>query len=213
MVGISLLFAVSSPAEDIKFKVTKVSGTKAIVQFSGAPDSVKPGKIYSVTMEQDRKSNSEVGRDHLLSLQTSYNNLTKKQAGVSTNSSTTVLGFGMGWNMVNYEMMLVLGISTLKYESISTSSSFQEFSFDWNFAPNDLQNDSVPAFRAAISNTTGSGSISLRTLPGFVYKSFAFSPSWAVVPGVFYQIDSTTTSGVLAQTTGIILSVGISNYF
>ena len=102
LIGIVLLLAVSSHADDLKFRVNKVSGTKAIVEFSEAPVTLELGKTYSVAGKKTQSEESNSGREHLLSIQTSFNSLTKTQSGVSANSSTSVFGFVIGWNMINY---------------------------------------------------------------------------------------------------------------
>lgn len=205
-------------AEDLQFKITKVGGNKAVVEINGGDAaSVKVGKSYSVsTGEQSHLGTTApiaAGRNHLLSLETSYDNVTIKQSSTSYTATSTNVAAGFGWNMINYELLISLGMLSAKSGGVTTSASGLGLAFDWNFKPNKLGNDVIPAIRVGASSLSGSGASTTKFLPGFAYKLFILNPSWAITPVISYEIVNSTESGVSTQTTGILVTIGISNYF
>lgn len=212
----SLILAATTASAD-QFKVEKVKGNKAVIDFSGS--YLSPGKTYTFSGGGgDSQEYSAAGeRGHLIGGSFEWSSLTAAAGGSSGSSSasTITLNTRFGWNLGSVEFG-----PAFQYNSVSNPSSsiYALGAFgDYNFTPNKSGVSSVFGVGGELdfgsqAQTDASASVLDVYVSGF-FKWFPTANPFCLRGDLGYVYDkySYSTSSLTKQ--GLDIRAGIAEYF
>lgn len=223
---------ISSAAMAQQFKVEKVKGNKAVIEFSGG--GLTQGHTYNVSQPGDeelgsspRKSGGGTGsRQYVVSGSFSFGSGTTSTSTTisnvtsTTSSNTTSMNFvgRFGWNMGTFELgPLVAYTKDTTSTNDSSTMSFGAFG-DYNFTPNRPGESTIFALTAEgmyASNSTNSvNSSGMGLFAGGSLKWFGLTDSTAVRFDLGYNYQKLDSgSGTNATLQGFVGRAGIATYF
>lgn len=199
-----------------EFKVEKVKGNKAIIEYSGG--FLGPGHTYSFSSSSKAEDHfSPVGeRHHLVGLGASFSSLAEAAGGAAGNSNTTMsLNSRFGWNLETMEFGPILQYSST---SAPSSSTYSAGAFgDYNFTANRPGVDGIFGVGAQVdvgSQSSTTNATIMEILPSGFYKWFPTANPFCFRFDVGYLYEKTSyTGGSSLTTAGFEVKAGITEYF
>ncbi len=220
-VGFTAL-GLTSVASAQQAKVVKVSGKKAIVQF---PDDARPRVGQMIDLgggDGESSGGGGGGSDSRATIIGGSAELSNQSTSGSTSSTTN---FGVtaryGWNAGDMEYG---GLGTLSYTS-ATGSSARIIEaggfFDYNLVANTPGTELVYGLGAegkfgSLSSTVGNAEVTGTVMTfqgGGQLKWFPLGNSVAIRGDAVYRYASTSSGGVSANTSGLVVKGGFYIYF
>lgn len=206
------------PALGQQFRVQKVKGNKAVIEFSG--QQLTPGRSYSIG-----KTSSGTGtgsRDYLIGGSLNFNSGTYQTSVLNGSSPHKDLNISarFGWNFGDYEVGPLLS-----YRNIDSDYSGAHYStlaggafFDYNMTPNrsgetHLFGGFVEGVFGTTSATNGASSSAMEFFFGGFFKWFGLGNNMALRGDLGYDYYKATASGVSGTLQGFVIRGTIATYF
>lgn len=209
----------ATPANAQSFKVLKVKGNKAIIQFSRG-ETLEKGESYSVSGEGPSESGSSGGaRGKTVSFSSDlFTGSTSSGNGASSSRTSFDVAGRYGWNDGMMEYGPIASIAYLSIGGASTRAIGVGGFFDYNLVENKPGVDLVygAGAQAAIGQSSDSGgeSGSLFTLDGGgQLKWFPFGHDTAIRLDAGLRYQRTSVSNITTTTTGLAIAAGLQTYF
>lgn len=210
---------ISSTCLAQQFKVERVKGNKAVIEYSGR---LIPGQSYSVTGGEEESSDSGSERRYVIGGSFDMRNLTQNNSVLNTSAKDNAMGLTgrFGWNLGHFEIGPIVGYTNI--DSEVRGQNFSMFSFgafaDYNLTPNIAGESFI--FGASGEGSYGSISASSGTsssvMSGFVSgfgKWFVFGPSTALRLDAGYLYEKTSSNNVTLTSQGFNIRGGLATYF
>lgn len=208
----------SSMAMAQQFKVEKVKGNKAVIEFSGA--NLSPGRTYAIggaSSEDDSGGSGD--RKYVIGGSFDLQFLTYSSSALAgTSSKDNLMGLlgRFGWNLENYEVGIIAGYTNSETSTTNSAAIKAGAFFDYNLTPNRPGENSIYGASAegsytSITSSTG-GSILGLFVSGFA-KWFVFGPSTALRVDAGYSYDKGSYTSYSTTTQGLAVRGGLSTYF
>lgn len=211
---------ISSAAQAQQFKVEKVKGNKAVIEFLGPP--LFQGRTYSVGSALNESTEGSVRR-YVLGGSLDFHNITRKYSNLSGVEKDNVLHVTarFGWNLGSFEVGPLVGYtnsdSFRNLPSKYTLISFGAFT-DYNLTPNTLEAGSLYGVGGELSyghqSLENNNSVSVLSLfaSGFG-KWFVFGPSTALRLDLGYSYQTESGGTTTATSQGFAFRGGVVTYF
>jgi len=222
------LILISSTSFAQQFRVEKVKGNKAVIQFSGT--SLSQGGTYSIGGgSSSTRATGSGSRDYVIGGSFGYysgSDTTEypppSTAFNSKNSSSDLsLLARFGWNKETYEAGAIL-----KYRNVDSDYTFYHYNafsgggfYDYNFSPNRPGGDSMiysvtaEATFGSFSPKGGSGGSAMDYFLGGSMKWFGLNSNFAIRTDLGYSYQKISPSGGTLTSQGFGLRAGIASYF
>lgn len=207
-----------STAEAQQFKVEKVKGNKAVIEYSGT--TLSPGGTYAIGGAQDEEGAISAGhRKYIIGGSVSLEFFTDSSSlASSTSTKDNEMEFlgRFGWNLENYELGFIFGYTSNETDSSAYSAISGGGFFDYNFTPNRPGTSSILGLAAestytSITSSTGGSGMGV-TVSGFM-KWFTLGPSTALRLDAGYFYGKSDFNTYTTTTQGFDVRGGLVSYF
>jgi hypothetical protein len=202
-----------------QFKVEKVKGNKAVIEFSGG--NLAAGRNYSFGGSSSAENGGATGgaRRYVVGGNFDLQYLTYTSSALAgTSSKDNLMGFlsRFGWNFESYELGFILGYTNTETASSSYSLIKGGTFFDYNLTANRAGETSVYGAGAEASYgsiTSSAGGSVLGVYASAFAKWFIFGPSTALRVDLGYSYDKGTYTSYSTTSQGMAVRGGLSTYF
>ncbi len=216
---ITLLISTASQAQT--FKVVKIQGKKAIVEFND-PSAFSVNQSYSVggssalTGSPGAHGFNTGRRAYGVAANLGFSSLKSDAAGAETANSLYLQGEFL-WNMKQYEVGPVVGITSIKQGSFDSSSNTFGAKGYYNFQENKPGVDQILSVVAKLALGTASANGSSSSVTdievGGNYRWFLLSQDHCLTVSGIYSMTKQQISNKDVTTSGFEIIGGIGTYF
>jgi hypothetical protein len=202
-----------------QFKVEKVKGNKAVIEFSGA--GLSAGRNYSFGGSSSSEDGAATGgaRRYVVGGNFDLQYLTYTStalAGASSKDNLIGLLGRFGWNFEGYEFGFIMGYTNTETSSSNYSLIKAGGFFDYNLTANRAGENSVYGASAEASYgsiTSSAGGSVLGVYASMFAKWFVFGPSTALRMDLGYSYDKGTFTSYSTTSQGLAVRGGLATYF
>jgi len=215
-----LMSAMTAPmAMAQQFKVEKVKGNKAVIEFSGG--NLSAGRNYSFGGSSSEGDGGATGgaRRYVIGGNFDLQYLTYSStalAGTATKDNLIGLLGRFGWNFESSEIGFILGYANTETSTTSYSLIKAGGFYDYNLTQNRAGKNSVYGVGAEASYgsiTSAAGGSVLGVYASAFAKWFVFGPSTALRVDLGYSYDKGTYTSYSTTTQGLAVRGGLATYF
>lgn len=213
----SLLISSTSLAQ--QFKVERVKGNKAVIEYSGR---LVPGQSYTVGNEDQEVSGSGGERIYVVGGSFNMRSLTQNNSNLNVTAKDNVMELiaRFGWNLGHFEVGPIAGYTNI--DSEIKNQNFSTFSFgafaDYNLTPNIAGETFLfgvggEGTYSSISAASGTSSTAMGGFVSGFGKWFIFGPSTALRLDAGYLYEKASGNNVTLTLQGFNIRAGLATYF
>lgn len=206
-----------------QFNVIQVKGNRAIIEVQTG-EKLKVGESYSVGKSEfgedefaDVKSKRKGQRKNLIGLNFSLSNL---KPDTTNAKSTTIIESTIkyGWNLKQYEVAPLVTLSFTKPENTDASTTIGfgaagSYNFQQNVPGTELIFSADAQLILTSTKTPTASGNGTAFLIGPGAKWFSLSNDYAIAGGVYLSMDKQSIGNSNFTTSGLVMQIGLSNYF